>query len=127
MTVDDPRRQLRICRPSCAMTDTQDCYPARRDTIANDVGIWADQLTHRGTRHLASAIGESGQAVTQTLEAGRNFTCRTWVELPNVGTYLAEIGQCRSGPDNLDQRCLGTGQGNSSAVPHDSNHFATSA
>jgi hypothetical protein len=77
MTVDDARHLLGICRPSRTMTHTQDYDSVRDDAIANDVGIFADQFTHRGTRHLASAIGESDQAVAQTLEAGRNLACRT--------------------------------------------------
>lgn len=119
--------QSRIGRTAGAVPHAQDCHRVAVDEIADDVGVGADDLAQRGSRHRTSAIRELLQAIAQSFEAGRYIARRLRIELFDVGSNGAEMRERRFSLDNLDQRGSGLGQGSSSGLPHESSHSATLA
>jgi len=116
-----------LCGPARRMADAENNHLRPVNVIADNVRIGTDNLPHGCSWHAPASMREMVQAVPQRPEARSDLPGGPGIELLEIGPDGSKMRQRWFSPNNLVQLGAGLGQGNSSGVPHESSHLATSA
>ncbi len=109
------------------MLDAQDHHAVGIDAVPGDVRAGNCAFAKLSAGDLSAAIGKGGEAVPGLNDPVGYVARGIGIEMSDVAADALKVGKCRKRPYDRRHRGFGTGQGNSSGVPHDRSHLTTSS